>query len=299
MKRLCLIFSCTYFIMGAISSAYSQTQSADTNHYQLLFEKSLYQGCAAAFYRGSLLYVVSKAKTRLGGVLGYVYVYDPRTGIFAETSLINPGKGHCRNVNLSSTNIGSSAELNYVKSIKFRTMLDHFRENPDGLKAVLSAGLNGLHYQFSVYGKPDTLELDGQSINHLHAVSDIAKYLIHMTMQQAQSMTGERESEYAEKQAHDKAQALQSKQAHALWDNRMSMKLAIGDQVCTYDTNQFGYVERMVDSKVRVQVVGRVDSINAAPGYFFNGKNMQFHYKKIESIRWFNRNELAPCKFEA
>ena len=45
---------------------------------------------------------------------------------------------------------------------------------------------------------------------------------------------------------------------------------------------------------MKIHVVGQADREN---GFFFSGIDGNFNYKKVEAIRWFNNNELAPCYF--
>ena len=83
--------------------------------------------------------------------------------------------------------------------------------------------------------------------------------------------------------------------AHSKWENRMSDNKQVGDKVCTYEGNLFGFVDLVSGSKVKLQVLGKVTGQN--PGYFFSGKYGSYNYADKNSIIWIDLNKVAHCDF--
>ena len=82
------------------------------------------------------------------------------------------------------------------------------------------------------------------------------------------------------------------------WQAAVSAPIKKGEKVCTRGNNLFGFVEAVVDSRVKVYVVGSVD--NKPPGFFFRAStgSVRFTSKTIEANRWFDRDEVGVCGFQ-
>lgn len=292
MTRLLVLLFCA--VVTACSTTGSRT--IDTKKYVFLWEKDLRGGCVAAFHSESLLYLVTREKH--SGNLVYVSVYDPRTSIFATVPLYYRGNENCRNVDFSNLPTQSIAHLNFIESPEFRAIFDGFGENPDALKNAIDAGPVYFRYNGQWNGKRSALNLDRMNIDNVKSVGDVSSYLKRLSNERATSMISTRTSFITTKEAEAQERKIRTKQARDGWDNRMSQQLGVGDKVCTFDSNLFGFVENINGEKVKVHVVGRATPVIEMTGYFFSGVEGRFQYSRIESIRWFARSELAHCHFE-
>jgi hypothetical protein len=98
-----------------------------------------------------------------------------------------------------------------------------------------------------------------------------------------------------EREEKVKAILAQAKDAFARWDNRLKFNYAIGDAVCTKNMNYFGNIEAITSSKFKVHVVGNIPSEN---GFFFSGSTDIRPYKRIDTERWFEKDEVGPCSYK-
>lgn len=296
MTRLIVVLFCMLIAACSTGGSHQVDTPIDKNKYVFLWEKDLQDGCAAAFHSESLLYLVTKERN--SGNLIYVSVYDPRTSIFATVPLYYRGSESCRNVSFSILPTQSIARLSYIESPEFRIIFDNFSNNPEALKMAINAGPVYFRYDGQWNGKRSALNLDRMNIKDIKSVADVSSYLKSLSNESAIAMIGARKAFIATKEAEAQERKIRTKQARDGWDNRMSKQLGVGDKVCTFDNNMFGFVENISGEKVKVHVVGRATPAFAMSGYFFSGVEGRFQYTPIESIRWFVRGELAHCYFE-
>ena len=85
--------------------------------------------------------------------------------------------------------------------------------------------------------------------------------------------------------------------AQESWSSRNKNAYKIGEKVCTYKGNFFGYVEQSNENRLKVYVAGKVK--DKADGYFYSGVEGSFYVEKVEGIRWYEKNEVSNCTFNA
>lgn len=109
-------------------------------------------------------------------------------------------------------------------------------------------------------------------------------------------------SRNAEKELNKKRQAIEEYSNSQLvletkYYQMVNLKKEVGDKVCT-NNNFFGYVENINNEKMKVNIIGRVDSQSSY--YFFKNEVVysSFKYSKVpEPIVWANASEWAKCNF--
>jgi len=291
LKNLILLLFCTIIL----SCQTTKSKPVDPQKYGFLWEKKIGTGCMAAYHSESLLYLVSRE--RLGDVV-QVTVYDPRTSIFVTVPLYYQDNAPCKNVNFTSEKMMGSGHLNFIESPEFRAIFDGYKEYPEKLKNAINAGPVYFRYDGKWNSKRSALNLDRAITSEIKDLDDVVSYLMQLSAENAGYMINARTSSIAANEEKIQNDRMQAKQARDRWENRMSTTLSIGDKVCTYDTNLFGYVENMNGNKIKVHVVGQVTQFVNMPGYFFSGMEGRYQYSRVEAIRWFDRVELGNCYFE-
>ncbi|GLR63944.1 hypothetical protein [Marinospirillum insulare] len=279
----------------------------------LLFEGNNICG----YYDDELLYLIYPE--RLGSD---IVVYDKKYGIFTESEfeeskrIINRSKRKS-DFKCSDYSIRLSDKLrpnlHYSNSIRYfilsnsvRAIFDNASKNPEIFKSEIKYNSPPYFRQVSDYYTEATVQVGytGRSNRHSY-LGDIKSYYNNLSPSDADELINPVLAKIAEEQAEKERKEreeklrielfkLEQRIAQERWDNRLGAKYSIGDKVCTYDTNSFGYIEDLNINKMKVHVVGQADRKN---GFFFSGIDGNFNYKKVEAIRWFDRNELAHCNF--
>lgn len=284
-----LLALCYLFV---ISCATSSSRSSDLASYQFLFEKKLWGGCIAAYHKGGLLYLLSNTKT--GG--RNVSVYNPGNRLFATVPLsFRAGEKtkSCRE--LDFTQVMRYADINFIAADDLAAIFNGFHDNPQKLENAINAGPVYFRFDGTWQGKKSAGNIPSERLKNVSSLNDIAKYLNTISQKQAMAMIGPRAKHFEDMMAKAQQQRSRRLAAKQAWENRLSTPLKIGDKICTYHDNQFGYVENIQNNKVKTHVVG---SVGAGAGFFFSGLDMQFTYSRIEAIRWFKRDEVAHCNFK-
>lgn len=259
----------------------------------LIFKKDNGDFSTRGFYSEDLLYIRDCNQMNRGRI----FVYDPRTSLIVTAGLEKNPYYHYYPTSCWLFDL-RGAELHFIASPELRAILNNALENPKILG-------DSIDYVFSSLQK--NVKIDWRAKN-IESISDIFKYLKQISNESASSMIqaglieedrkkAERETSRLQWEQKREQERLREKQAHERWDNRLALSLSLGNKVCTHDTNLFGYVESSNDNnKIKVHIVGQANDV---PGYFFKGKEGGFKYSPIESIRWFTRDEIAPCYFES
>ncbi|QQD22791.1 hypothetical protein GJQ54_13850 [Oceanospirillaceae bacterium ASx5O] len=105
----------------------------------------------------------------------------------------------------------------------------------------------------------------------------------------------DKEEEIAAKKRKNERQARMNKEAQNRWKNRAIINLQRGSKACTFEKNIFGYVEDVTDNRIKLYVVGQVN--NQFDGFFYMNDSATASTTKIQSYRWFGKNELRHCDF--
>lgn len=279
----------------------------DTKKSDFLFEKSLGQDkeCIAAFQSGDLLYLISR--TRVGGSGKYtlyahhVSVYDPRTGLMATVAIQSYGDVNCSNIPFQQTRTDTFAKVYFVASPDFRSIFDQFRDNPGALENAIDAGPPYYRRTYKWSGQITFISLDNHVVRETRSVNDLVNYLTAFSVGHAKLVIEKRLDDIRvhEEKTRKQIEKYRQKQDTALarWTTRLKNTYKIGDKVCTYDTNLFGYFEGTSGQKIKVRVIGRPLPEDMRAGFFFSPYDGRFQYRRFESIRWFERGEIAPCNF--
>ena len=292
-----------YVLFSLVQGCASQDIAPQaTQQFELLFSKQTITGygtgCISVYHNQTdgLLYLVSK--DRVTG--SYVSVYDKRTGIFAKVYLTPSTTGDCDTIDLNRVKPSSYADLNYIEPATFRKLFDVAATNPGLLKEAINSGPPYFRYDGKYQGERSAVNVTSTKITQIKQLPDVAVYLKGLSLEAASQMVGHRvdQIKMAEQQINQLKQDRML--AKANWDARLSVKLGVGDKICTYKNNWFGYVDAMENNRIKMQVIGEATMLGSstADGYFFSGLHGQFSYNKIESIRWLERDEVAPCSFE-
>ncbi len=143
--------------VAVASCATPSVQKIDQTRYEFLFEKDLHKDlrdkCIAAYHAEGFLYLVTKMAEPIG--IEYVTVYDPKTGVFANTALNNKNKNitACHDVDFYNNEIVGGAALYFIESPEFRETFNRFHEDPEKLKAVIDTGPSFVRSDFRYEGK--------------------------------------------------------------------------------------------------------------------------------------------------
>lgn len=251
-----------------------------------------------------------------------VVVYDKKYGLFTKSELEEDKRISKRakgksDFKCSDYSIRLSDKLDpnlhYSNSIKYyvlsnsmRSIFDNASKNPEAFKEeiklfdppffeLLSGGSTKRPVQVGYTDRRDGHDYLGDIKSYYKNLSTVkADRLINPVLAKIAEEQAEKERKEHEEKLEIERRQMEEKIAQARWDNRLGAKYSIGDKVCTYDNNSFGYIEDLNANKMKIHVVGQADRKN---GFFFSGIDGNFNYKKVEAIRWFDRNELAHCNF--
>lgn len=288
----------------------------------LLFEGNNICG----YYDDELLYLYYPTK------FDKIVVYDKKYGLFTESKFresrrikektgffSTPERNKRINVKASFKCSDYSIRLSdklspYENSIRYfilsngvRAIFDNASKNPEIFKNEIKYNSPPYFKQVSDYYTKATVQVGNTGRSNRHSyLGDIKSYYNNLSPSEADKLINPVLAKIAEEQAEKERKEREEKLmierfkmeqriAQERWDNRLAAKYSIGDKVCTYDNNSFGYIEGLNASKMKVHVVGQANGKN---GFFFSGRKGGFNYKPIEAIRWFNRSELAPCYFD-
>lgn len=286
-------------VMGGVSAA-TTDQPGVSQNYALLFSKgqktrNFDDGCVTAYQRDGLLYLVTHSK--FPGAK--VSVYDSRFGIFAEVPFGTLDKNiDCETIDLNTVKLSQVAGLNYISSQKFKRLFDNASQDPAALKNAITAGPVYFRTDGNYDGERSAFNILQPKILNIKSLDDVAHYLQNINADRAEQIIGPRARDLARVDNERDKQVQRQQEGQRLWNERLSATLHVGDKVCTYKNNWFGYVEDSKNNKIKIHVIGQVTSMSGAPGYFFKGNAGRFEYTPIESIRWVERDELAPCAFD-
>lgn len=277
----------------------------------LLFEKD--ELCV--FYDDELLYLYFPTHGSYQTVL-----YDKRNGLYSIFTLkdkktyrqlkyeniVKEFKCTDYKVDLSDI-LDVSDEINqyYVVSDNIRLLFDNAAEDIESFKKEISPYPSFVGYYHSIKAAVLLESVDLADLDDYY-LGDFKYYYKNLSPSEADELINPVLAKIAEEQAEKERKEREEKLmierfkmeqriAQERWDNRLSANYGIGDKVCTYDNNSFGYIEGLNASKMKVHVVGQANGKN---GFFFSGRKGGFNYKPVEAIRWFNRSELAPCYFD-
>lgn len=240
-------------------------------------------------------------------------IYNPHIGLFItpviSTSLVS--KPTCLTAEFTEMKLfdWQQIELFAITSPEFKRIFDSFQEDPETLKETIDAGppyfrqdgkwkgedttVNLLHYISGARNfKEAAARLSGVDPAEIQRV--LARRVDSIRAVREESKRRVQEFEEASKRRRQEDQ-LKRQLAQQEWENRLQRHIAVGDAVCTYDSNLFGNIETIEGGRIKVYVIGKAQVI---PGYFFSGQEGQFSYEKIEGYRWLDRAELAHCGFK-
>lgn len=288
----------------------------------------IYEGTGlCGYYEDELLYLYYPRQ------LDLVLVYNKELGVYAKTYIKEMKKSFkCSGFSLSlSSGLANynrgydySLQQEFVFLNEMRSILDNFIKNPSDFEKKVSKPSKLRYINFISENKVEDSTLSLQNVaGDFMYLGDIRDYYKDLSSEesdklinaalakkakaearalrnklQEEKLKREREAEKERKEREEKLRIEHFKMeqiiAQERWDNRLGAQYNIGDKVCTYDNNDFGYIEYLNANKMKVHVVGQADRKN---GFFFSGIDGNFNYKKVEAIRWFDRNELAHCNF--
>lgn len=264
------------------------------------------------FYEDELLYLYYPTRGEK------IVVYDKKSGLFTVSDFESNQRLNFKSeFKCSDYSIRLSDKLDpnlhYSNSIKYyvlsnsmRSIFDNASKNPEAFKEeinlsdppffeLLSGGSTKRPVQVGYTDRRDGHDYLGDIKSYYKNLSTVkADRLINPVLAKIAEEQAEKERKEREEKFRIELFELEQRIAQERWDNRLGAKYSIGDKVCTYDTNSFGYIEDLNTSKMKIHVVGQADREN---GFFFSGIDGNFNYKKVEAIRWFDRNELAHCNF--
>ncbi len=305
MNRISVFLACL-FVAGCSLPRGPDSYSApsDTSEFKLISEKLVGEKCLAGFERDGLLFFVMKKNAGGSYTLS---VYDSRTG-FLSSHTIPSSSGYrtCSHVRLSYTTKIFSGELRYASGTAIRKPLDQYHMQPESFWHAVSdwAASHASWYETEQTMYINELPRPARTIADVVSIlRNLRKYnqaaaLVKSELDRRQRRDDLWAQGRAAERAAREAYVLAEQQGKARWEQRMSYQLKIGDRVCTYSTNFVGDVETLVSNRVKVYVYGRAVA-KERPGILFSGAITQkVELEKIESPRWFNRDELAKCPLE-
>lgn len=293
MKRIVIIFF-SFFIFGCANQNPTQKQVAK---YEILFNKPNidYGGCVAALHKAPFLYIISIQKDI---DFGRISIYDPKTSLLLDVPFQASHKEGCQNIHPESRKISTHAQLHFVEQADFRAIFNRHREDPSTLKTAINAGPPYFRTDGKWHSYRTTLSLNQGAVHHIKSIDDAEKYLSSISTARAQMWIDNRLSSINEIAAKEKAHQERTQRAMDVWTNRSSAAYKIGDKVCTFSSNLFGYVEEILPTRFKIHIVGQV---KPAPfdvkGFFFSAGSQDFTYSKIEATRWMEKVDVAPCDF--
>lgn len=293
MHRIALLILITMLA----ACATPEPQSVDPNQYRLLFEKTRVGklACIAAFDGSGLLYLVNK---RADFNITEVSIYDPRTSLFAVVPVSYRGNASCRDIGFPSLTTLPTATLNFIEAEELRKVFDRYSADPNGLKNAITAGPPYFRDDGKWQGTRSALNLDLHSLTNIRTTDEVTTRLKAIDSKTAASMIRNRLTIVAAAISKEAQKRQEAKRAEESWDNRLSATYRIGDKVCTYDTNWFGYVDEIQPDRLKVHVVGRAVFAGLdVKGIFFTPQEGSFEYSRIDAVRWLAREEIAPCSF--
>jgi hypothetical protein len=278
-------------ILSCLLASACATPAIDTRKYEFLWEKNISSGCIAAFHRDSHLYLINRG---LGNVI-FVSVYDPRSGLLATTRLNRRYAANtCREINFAEPPLDQPVALYIFESASFQDFFTKAKTEPQALLSAISAGPPYFTQDGKWNNEITTVDLGNGIRLESPYVYGLSGELKQFTRLLADKMYVRRKGEIARNEVVAKKQSMEFQEARDRWSNRLSQKIAVGDKVCTFEKNLFGYVEAVNSDKVKVHVVG---AGSWGSGYFFSGIEGRFDFTRVEAIRWFDRAELGRCHF--
>ncbi len=291
----------TVFVSGivlALAGCANQTTQQDpAKQYNLLFSKNKinHNGCVAAFHKGKFLYLVS---VRGDTDWGYISIYDPKTSLFLDVMFMTSKKTECQLVNPDTQKLAPPAQLNFIEHPAFKSIFDRHREAPSLLQSAIDAGPPYFRADGKWLGDRSALNIDRIRPSEVKTISDAESFLTGVSPNQAQLWINDRIAFVNAVSAKEIERKERSRQAMDVWTNRSNATYKIGDKVCTFSTNLFGYIEEILPARFKVHVVGQAKpSPIETKGFFFSIGDQNFAYTRIESTRWFEQNEVARCEF--
>ncbi len=298
------------FVLSACATAPGTAKNTGPTYiqdgYNFLVEgKISTSGCLAAFEKQGLLYLVTR-----GGPSFHTTIYNPDNGLFVYSERTHGGyNGVCLDHNFNRIPV-MAKHVYAIISPELRDSFDGFKEDPQGL-------LDAIVYDPPYFKRVNTRPKEGEGEGETMLIRPLSPWLASMGAAEnflrstgnnevdkkfAELAERERESQVAKQfyEAKRKEKLRRRAEGQDLWDNRMNQTLNAGDTVCTYESNLFGYVERVEGTKAKVYVVGKAimgkSGMDPYPGHFFVGNDGSFEYESIEKPRWIDREDLALCK---
>lgn len=305
------------FLTGCVATN-KKSESAALASPQLLSEKEdqAQKTCVAVFKNENRLLIVTRFPDYLSKSydlsLHYLSVYDPVTGVFASYSRNDPKAKKCSDVDVYAQHRTIWVEVNGIRSVEFRRVLDGAFENPKGLVDAITANPPHFRYDGKYMGEMVYERLTGLNVvdfksenpsgmrriasrTLINGIEGLNMALSSLTVSDVELLW--KASRQRDRERIYQGQILQEKERQYAkpWNERKAVVYSIGDKVCTHKENLFGYIDLVNKNKIKVHVVGRVETLD---GYFFSSlREIGLEYRRIEAMRWLDTDEVAPCQF--
>jgi|SRR5690554_1318922 len=299
-------------LAGCAATEVQQVPEIDKIEYTKIFENL--EKCDAIYQTDNLL-VITKGRPRgHRDKYKYVLVYNIDNGVFftetfGYTGVVNSADHTCsslhpRNFNKTTTHF---IFLSVVVPSSFRALFENAPNDPLTLLSAIETINNvnlrnngtwkgekvlGLRDRHSDYLKKIELELGEKEfsdiINNFKSIPPerLAELSLEM-VEMNERVIRKRQREIIEKKLREEA-------INNAWAARFNRTINVGDRVCTFHSNLFGYAEEVHGNRIRTYIVGKSSEY---PRFFFSNSQDRFRYEKIEGYRWFNREELGHCSF--
>ena len=282
-----------YLIATLICLASGCTTAPKPESVAPIVSDVLKDGCFSVFSFGTQLAIVTSY-----GNEGYLIVYNPENGLFISRSLYR--RVICWQVNIDAAIASwahSDTEVYLVDHPFARKTLDNARTNTEDIKKLINWNAPSFRRLdiLTPHNVTRDLEMTVRITNETRPENVLMTYSPADVRSIVRALNESKTLQNRQIAVRSEAHANAKKKAMKPWVERAKAHYAVGDRVCTYEGNFFGNIETITTDKFKLHVIGRSVASN---GFFFSPDEFPFTPEMIEAPRWFNKDEVAHCKFK-